>query len=164
MEVLYKVRSQIKLSKSGNNFCSKSCAAKWNNAHRKHGTRRSKLEKWLEEQLTVLYPDLEFHFNRKDAINGELDIYVPSLNLAFELNGIFHYEPIYGNEKLGSIQNNDDRKIQACLERDIELCVIDTSSQKYFKPKTAQKYLDIVTTIVSARLLAANEAFLVGAT
>ena len=36
---------------------------------------RSKLEKWLEEQLIKMYPNLEIHFNRKDAINSELDIY-----------------------------------------------------------------------------------------
>ena len=32
------------LSKSGNNFCSKSCAATYNNTHKTTGTRRSKLE------------------------------------------------------------------------------------------------------------------------
>jgi len=46
----------------------------------------------------MLYPDLVIHFNKKDAINSELDIYIPSLKLAFELNGIFHYEPIFGKE------------------------------------------------------------------
>lgn len=59
-----------------------------------------------------------------------MDIYIPVLSLAFELNGIFHYEPIYGEGKLLSIQNNDDRKFQACLEHDIELCIINSSEQK----------------------------------
>ena len=141
----------IKQSKSGRSFCSRSCAAKYNNAHKKYGTRVSKLERWLAEQLPVLFPDLEFHFNRKDAINSELDIYIPELKLAFELNGIFHYEPIYGPEKLASIQNNDERKFQACIEAGIELCIIDVSSFKYFKPKKAKKYLDIVSDIILGR-------------
>ena len=149
---LRKSPSQIKRSKSGNHFCSKSCAGKWNSAHKKHGTRRSKLEKWLEEQLTKLYPDLEIHFNRKDTINSELDIFVPSLKLAFELNGIFHYEPIFGPEKLASIQNNDERKMQACHEQGIEFCTIDVSSLTYFKPKKVQKYLDIITSILNTKL------------
>lgn len=142
-------RKKSQTKKSKNLFCSKSCAAIYNNAHKTHGTRRSKLEKYLEEQLTLLYPDLEMHFNRKDAINSELDIYIPSISLAFELNGIFHYEPIYGQKKLSSIQNNDGRKFQACLENEISLCIIDTSSQKYFKPNTSQKFIDIIVSVIN---------------
>ncbi|HPW67045.1 MAG TPA: hypothetical protein PLS84_08175 [Salinivirgaceae bacterium] len=142
-----KVKSQIKRSK--NHFCSKSCSAIYNNVHKKHGTRKSKLEKWLEYNLTKIYPDLNFHFNCKDTINSELDIYIPSLKLAFELNGIYHYEPIYGEDKLQQIQSNDNRKFQACLEKGIELCIIDTSQQKYFKEQTSQKYLKIVQEIIN---------------
>ena len=142
--------NEIKSTK--NNFCSRSCAATYNNLHKTTGTRRSKLEKWLEEQLTVLYPDLEIHFNKKDAINSELDIFIPSLKLAFELNGIYHYEPIHGQKKLDQIKNNDHRKYAACIERDIELCLIDTSMQKYVKPKTSQKFLDIVTSILDSKI------------
>lgn len=132
-------------------FCSRSCSVSYNNTHKTHGTRTSKLELWLQKKLIELYPDLEFHFNRKDTINSELDIYIPSLKLAFELNGIFHYEPIYGEDKLHSIQNNDHRKILACAEKGIGLCVIDTSSFTYFKEQNAQKYLDIINNILSPR-------------
>lgn len=145
-----KTLSQIKQTK--HNFCSQSCAAKWHNAHKTKGTRVSKLERWLQEQLPRLFPGLEFHFNRTDAVNAELDIFIPSLKLAFELNGIFHYEPIYGPEKLGRIQNNDERKMQACLERNIELCVIDVSSSAYFKPARVQKFLDIIVNIIKTKL------------
>jgi hypothetical protein len=72
--------------------------------------------------------------------------------LAFELNGIFHYEPIYGDNKLEQIQNNDNRKFQACLEKNIELCIIDTSQLKYFKEKNCLKYLEIVQSVVGNRL------------
>jgi hypothetical protein len=84
-------------------FCSQSCSATHNNKNKTYGTRRSKLEKWLEEQLTLLYPNLQMDFNKKTVIGSELDIYIPSLNLAFELNGIFHYEPIYGINKLEQV-------------------------------------------------------------
>ena len=145
-------RKPSQSKRSINNFCSKSCAASYNNKHKTYGTRRSKLEIYLEQELTKLYPNLEFHFNRKDTINSELDIYIPSLKLAFELNSIFHYEPIYGIDKLSKIQNNDNRKFQACLEQNIELCIIDSSSLKYFKERNIKKFLDIISTIISKNL------------
>jgi hypothetical protein len=143
--------SSSKGSKSGNHFCSQSCAATYNNTHKSTGNRKSKLEKWLEIKLKILFPNIKILFNDKKTINSELDIYIPSLKLAFELNGIYHYEPIYGNEKLQQIQNNDIRKFQACLERGIELCIIDTSQQKYFKEQTSEKYLNIVINIINTR-------------
>ena len=159
------------LKKHPNSFCCRSCAATYNNKNKTHGIRRSKLEIYLEEQLKGKYSDLEIHFNRKDAINSELDIYIPSIQLAFELNGIFHYEPIYGDKKLNQIQNNDNRKFQACLEKGIEICIIDVSSLSYFKPANAKKFLDIVCGLIDKKngpigrsrtgtLLSENQIFL----
>lgn len=146
-------RSNKDVSRAKNNFCSSSCNASYQNTHKTKGCRRSKLEAWLEVKLIELFPKLEIHFNRKDAISSELDFYIPSLKLAFELNGIFHYEPIYGGEKLLQIQNNDQRKFQACLERGIELCIIDSSKLTYFKPANAQKYLDIIAGIIKQKMV-----------
>ncbi len=137
-------------------YCSSSCAATYNNRHKTHGTRRSKLEIYLEDKLKSLYPDLEIHCNKKDTINSELDFYFPSLNLAFELNGIFHYEPIYGEIKLKQIQNNDGRKFQACLEKGIELCIIDSSKLSYFKEKNIIPYLNIIKKIIDEKLANLN--------
>ena len=148
---LKKHREQLN-SKSGRSFCSKSCAATYNNTHKTKGNRRSKLEIWLEEKLKANYPTLDLLFNDKSAINSELDVYIPSLKLAFELNGIFHYEAIYGEAKLAQIQNNDGRKFQACLEQGIELCIIDASAHKYITPKSSQKYIEIVESIINMKL------------
>lgn len=145
----YRILSAAK--KHNKNFCSKSCRATYCNQHKTTGTRRSKLEIYLENQLTLHYPNLEIHYNRKDTINSELDIYIPSLKLAFELNGIFHYEPIYGSDKLDRIQNNDNRKFQACLELGIELCIIDTSNLIHFKSEKADKYLSIIINIIKSK-------------
>lgn len=140
-----------RIGKTKHHFCSQSCAGTYSNANRTHGYSRSKLEVWLETQLPTLFPNLEFHFNKKEAIRSELDIYIPELKLAFELNGIFHYEPIFGTDQLDKIQNNDGRKFAACLEKGIELCIIDTSGQKYFKPASSQKYLDIICQIIKIK-------------
>lgn len=150
-QVLSKLPSQS--NRSTNHFCSRSCAAQHRNVNKKYGSRRSKLEVWLEYELTKLYPNLEIHFNNKNAINSELDIYIPSLSLAFELNGIFHYEPIFGKDKFDQIQNNDDRKFQACLECKIELCIINTTEQRYFKESTGLKYLSIIKKIINSKSL-----------
>ena len=145
-----KFMANIKKTKN-NNFCCHSCAAIYNNTHKTTGTRRSKLEKYLEQQLTILYPNLKINFNKKNAINSELDIYIPYLKLAFELNGIYHYEPIHGQNKLSQITNNDNRKILACAENDIELCIIDVSSLIHFKINNAYKYLDIIINIINKK-------------
>lgn len=137
-----------KRCKSSNRFCCHSCAATYNNKHKTTGNRRSKLEKWLEEKLSTLYPNLEIKYCDKTAINSELDIYIPSLKLAFELNGIYHYEPIHSQNKLEQIQRNDANKFQLCQENNISLCVIDTSQQKYVTEKYSIKYLDIITKII----------------
>jgi hypothetical protein len=155
-KITYKRPFEIKKSKSKNHFCSKSCAATYNNTHKTTGCRRSKLEVYLEQQLKILYPNFNILFNDKTTINSELDIYISKLKLAIELNGIFHYEPIYGQKKLSQTQNNDKRKFQACLEKNIELCIIDSSRETNFKEKHCKKYLDIITNIINQKLDAAT--------
>ena len=145
-------QSDIKKSISGNNFCSNNCCVIYNNLNKNKGLKRSKLEIYLEQKLTELYPNHQILFNDKKAINSELDIYFPDLNLAFELNGIFHYEPIFGDKKLNQTQNNDNRKFQACLEKEIELCIIDTSSQINFKEKSSKKFFDIIIGIIQKKM------------
>lgn len=140
------------LLKTKHNFCSKKCAAYYNNAHKTYGFKRSKLELFIEEKLLKKYPNLEIIFNDRKQIGYELDIFIPSLKLAFELNGIYHYEPIYGNFKFQQIQERDMNKFQLCHKNNISLCIIDTSSQKYFKEQTSQKFLNIIIKIIDDAL------------
>jgi hypothetical protein len=139
-------------NKSGRNFCCRLCSVIYGNQNKTTGTRRSKLEIWLADKLPKHYPNLAFLFNGREAIGSELDILVPSLNLAFELNGIFHYEPVYGSDKLNQIQNNDRRKFAACHERGISLCILDVSSIRRVTDKRAQVYLDIIISLIDERL------------
>lgn len=144
--------SQFKRSKSAHIFCGHPCAATYVNLHKTTGIRRSKLEIWLETKLKILYPNLQILFNDKTTINSELDIYFPTISLAVELNGVFHYEPIYGPNKLEQIQSNDSRKFQACLEKGIELLIINTSKHIYFKEKAMLPYLKIIQKIVDSKV------------
>lgn len=147
---IYRLKSHQKRVK--NFFCSKSCQALYYNTHKNTYYGRSKLEKWIELKLTELYPELKIDYNKTNTINAELDIYIPKLLLAFELNGIFHYEPIFGKEYLERRKTNDNRKILACAEKGIELCVIDTSQQKHFKIEKSQKFLNIILKIIRDKI------------
>ena len=148
-----KVRKMLAEAKRNNlHFCNKSCQATYRNTHKTKGIRRSKLEIWIESRIGEIYPGLPAIFNGKDAIESELDIYFPTLYFAVELNGLFHYEPIFGFDKLQCIKNNDKRKFQACIERGIELCVIDTSQLTYLKIEKAEVILNVICDIVGNKL------------
>ena len=131
-----------------NHFCSHSCSASYNNTHKKYGTRRSKLEIYLEEQIKLTYPDILLVCNQKSAIESELDFYFPELRFAIELNGITHYEPIYGEDKFEKIKNNDKRKVIACYEKEIELAIIDSSTCTYLNESAKNKFKNLVFELI----------------
>jgi hypothetical protein len=133
-------------------FCGHSCAASYQNKHRTTGTRVSQLEQFIAEKLVKLYPSTQFHFNRKDAIGSELDIYLPSLGLGFELNGVHHYKPIHGQEKLAQIQSNDAKKFAACQNLEIALEIIDVSAISKFNEVTGLIVLSIITNCIDRHL------------
>jgi hypothetical protein len=135
-----------------NHFCSRRCKGIYGAAHRTTGANRSKLEQWLEIHLKTMYPMLNIKFNDTSAIGAELDIYLPTLQLAFELNGPFHYEPIFGQDKLEKTQQRDKMKFHLCSASSIDLCVIDTTQHPYFKEKYGQVFLDIITKIINERI------------
>jgi len=144
-------KSKYELRDSKHHFCSQSCVAKYINAHKTSGYRRSKLEIYLETKLTEMFPNLEILYNDRTTLPSglELDIYVPSLKLAFELNGPFHYIPAFGHEKLNKTQNNDYIKLKECQDLEINICVIDVSKEKRFTEKRGVKYLEIVKSFIS---------------
>lgn len=143
------LRVPAAINKKSNNFCSQSCAATFNNKNKKFGTRCSKLEQWIKEQLSVLYPSLEIKYNDKHIINSELDIYIPELKIAFEINGIFHYKPIHGLEKFSKIRENDLFKLEVCQKLYIDLYLIDTSKHNYVTPNTSQIYLEKIINVIN---------------
>lgn len=143
-------RQRHHMKKNKFQFCSKSCSAKYYNAHKTTGYRRSKLEIYLETKLTEIFPDIEILYNDRNTLPSglELDIYVPALKLAFELNGPFHYIPAFGQEKLNRIQNNDYIKMKECQDLGINICVIDTSKQKNFTQKSCEEFLEIIKSFI----------------
>ena len=123
-------------------FCGKSCSASYNNKNKKTGTKISKFEKYIQESLLTL--DEEILFNSKSAIGSELDIYFPKRKLAFEINGVFHYKPIYGEEKFQKILKMDALKQEKCRELGIKLIVVDSSKQHRYDEIGSKEFLDII--------------------
>jgi hypothetical protein len=138
-------RALSERKKTKNIFCNQSCAASYNNKHKTYGTRRSKLEVFLEEQLRILYPNLQIIANGKEAIESELDFYFPELRFAIELNGPTHYEPIYGTDKFEKIRAGDRQKLIRCYEAGIELMIIDVSKVSYLNEERKKYFLGLVT-------------------
>lgn len=132
--------SIIPYEKKINKFCNSSCSASHTNKHKTYGIRRSKLEIFIENQLKIDFPNLNIMFNEKTVINSELDIYFPDLKIAIEINGIFHYEPIFGEGTFEKIKNNDNQKIINCYENDIELIIINTSKHSNTSKNREQYY------------------------
>lgn len=144
----------IQESKSGKVFCTRSCSAKYSNSHKTTGTRRSKFENWIENELTKTYPNLEVKYNLIGDIEAELDIYIPSLKLAVEINGVFHYKPIYGESKFVKIQTSDKRKASLCSENNIDLLIVDISNWKRFDVREAPAYFAPIKEKIDSRLTA----------
>lgn len=117
-------------------FCSKSCSATFNNKNKKHGINRSKFEIFIEQNLKIDMPYLNFICNDRKLIGYELDFYFPDIKLAIELNGPIHYEPLYGDTLLERTVNKDKQKIILCYEQGIELIVVDVC---YIRNKNKQE-------------------------
>jgi hypothetical protein len=92
-------------------------------------------EGWVSE--TLLYQIVKrilgekeiLRHERADWLEGlELDLFVPSLNLAFEYQGQQHFHPVslWGGAKgLQDLQERDKRKAKLCARKGIDLVAID---------------------------------------
>jgi hypothetical protein len=101
------------------------------------------MESFFELKIKETYPDLIFVSNDRDLIGFELDFLFPELKFALELNGIFHYEPIYKNKNFEIIQANDQQKLSLCRAMGVELYVLDISKCKHFSEKQGEIFWSI---------------------
>lgn len=81
-------------------------------------------EERVYELLLIIFKDVEIIRNtykilRNPITNSalELDFYLPSLNLAFEIDGPMHRILCYGLERLESQIRNDNIKNQLCIDK-----------------------------------------------
>ncbi len=137
--------NQVKKSKSEKIFCNSSCAASYNNKLRRK-SRRSKIEIKFYNLLVKEFPNLDILPNDKTMLDGlEVDVAIPSLKLAIEWNGIVHFKPIYGTEKLDKIQNKDTEKLKIASNKNINLIVIpDLVSNDEILQKSFEECKEII--------------------
>ena len=133
--------------------CSQECAKLLRKYHKDWGSKRSKLEIELEAVLVNTY-NFEILFN-KSRIVYELDLDIPILNLAFELNGVFHYKAIYGEKKLLQVQKTDREKLEKSYEMNFDLIVINVSEDNGSKKKRNQRILEVIA-MINSRILEMN--------
>lgn len=90
---------------------------------------------WVSETMLYhiieeIYPNTEIiRHNRPDWLEGlELDIYIPNKKLAFEYQGLQHFQAVEhwgGKEKLEIQKEHDSRKKRICEERGVHLICIN---------------------------------------
>lgn len=119
-----------KFLKSKHHFCSHSCAAKYSNKYRKSGNKRSKAEDFLVNLIKEKFPNIKIVTNDRKTLsnNLEIDIWLPELPLAIELNGPVHYFNLWG--KLEEIQNRDFLKQKELQIKNIPLILYNISQFK----------------------------------
>lgn len=123
--------SEFRKSRSGRVFCSPQCGTIWSNYQGKKFNRPSQLESRIIESLWKDFPGLEIDANQNRRMGAELDIYLPQLNLAIEINGPHHYMPLRNSmSKLIATIKNDLRKIRMAKEADIKLYVLNSSHDR----------------------------------
>lgn len=104
--------------------CSRKCSAVI-----KGSKTRSMPEIMLYSILATAMPEVEIRQNDRGILNNglEIDLYIPSLKLAIEVNGPTHYHNIYGELKLLRTELNDIRKKERAEELGITLKTLNIS-------------------------------------
>lgn len=100
--------------------------------------------------MKLNFPNLIFLCNTKIKIDAELDFYFPELNLAIEINGFLHYQPIYGSDKLKRIQEIDREKVDKCRQTNIKSYIIDVSRDFHLTQKLKDKHWGTVKKLVTS--------------
>ena len=96
--------------------CSRDCAAKL-------VYKESFIEKEFEDLIKPL--GLKYERNCRTIVSPmELDFWLPGIKYAVEINGICHYEPIYGEYVLEAQKARDRLKRRKCKQQGIKLRVV----------------------------------------
>jgi very-short-patch-repair endonuclease len=124
-------------------------------ALRRASTEGSKAEKFLYEKLTKAGYSVIMH--KVGLIPGEkyeVDLFIPSLMIAIEIDGPQHYLPIYGEDNLSRNIKYDSIKNGALLSRG--MCVIRV---KYMSRHNSQRINNSLFNVVREQIIKIENKF-----
>jgi|TARA_R110002051_G_C8630251_1_gene484663 very-short-patch-repair endonuclease len=118
-----------------------------NRAIRKASKEGSKLEKFILESLTIEGYRVEFHKERA-LLNEklEIDLFIPELSVAIEVDGPSHFEPVWGQQAFERTQSSDRQKSGLVLSMGLVLIRIKHTkglSEKYKRETLADLKVEL---------------------
>lgn len=93
-----------------------------NAAVREASKKGSKLELYLLDKL--LQDGYRVDFHKEQTLSNtklQIDLFLPKLNVAIEVDGLSHFEPVWGSETLKRNQKYDNKKTGLILGRGLVL-------------------------------------------
>ena len=120
-----------------------------NNAARQASKVGSKLERFLLEKLMSSGFQVDFH-KEQSLVNTKLqiDLFIPNINVAIEVDGPSHFLPVWGEEALAKTITYDAKKQGLILGKGLVLIRIKQS--KDFSKSRATLIYDKLLTIIKA--------------
>lgn len=119
-------------------------------AIRKSSVEGSKLEKFILSKLIEKEYKVEFHKEQiLSTTKLQIDIFLPVENVAIEVDGPSHFEPVWGDECLSRNQRYDQKKTGLILGRGIKLIRIKQTGD-YSKARAlilTNKLIDLLENI-----------------
>lgn len=140
---------QCYINRTSKSFCSAECYYKCPDKINHFTCHRSKAEDYLSSLILNDFPQINIIHNDTATLNNglEIDLCIPELFIAIELNGPTHYTNIYGENNLLKTQDRDKRKICGLVELNYQLFIINIScfkNLKQAKPHIQHEYQNII--------------------
>ena len=121
---------------------------KANNGVREASKTGSRLEKYILDRLLKDGYKVDFHKEQMLANTKlQIDLFLPTLNVAIEVDGLSHFEPVWGEETLKKNKGYDNKKTGLILGKGLVL--IRVKQLRDFSSSRASLLYDKLKSILS---------------